>query len=141
MKKEQNEKNDKNVIDIEKEKIIIEYFHFGLSKYNYDYYGYILLIIFYFFANYLLHTLNEFTNSLLKSPVPAFVPSTSINDDDNEIDENGAQNSSSIQDINMSSIPDNTHSSSDILASGVNLDDDSHLEQKIKFEGEIDKHK
>ena len=134
-------KKDENKKDEEKEKTIIKYFHLGLSKYNYDYIGYIFLIIFYFFANYLLHTLNEYNKSLLKSPIPAFVPSTSINDDDNEIDENGAQNSSSMQDINMSSIPDNTHSSSDILASGVNLDDDSHLEQKIKFEGEIDKHK
>jgi hypothetical protein len=79
----------------------------------------------------LLHTLNEFNKSLLKPPVPAFVPSTSINDDDNEIDENGVQNSSSIQDINISSNPDNTHSISDILASGVNVDNDLELEKKL----------
>ena len=140
-KKKNGNENENEEIDIEKEKIIKKYFHFALSKYNYDYLGYIFLIIFYFFANYLLHTLNEFNKSILKSPVPAFVQSTSINDDDNEIDENGAQNTLSIQDINMSSNPENTHSSSDILASGINLDNDLHLESKIKFEGEIDKHK
>lgn len=143
LEKDENEKDETKIK--EKTKIIIEYFHFGISKYNYDYQGYILLIIFYFFANYLLHTLNEFNKSILKSPAPApapaFVYSTSINDDDNEIDENAVKNTSSLQDINISYNQDNTHSSNEILTSGENIDNGSYLEKKIKFEGEIKKHK
>ena len=111
----------------------IKYYNFALGKYKNDYLLYIFMILFYFFANYFLYTLDEYYKEKLKNPIPSFEQSNSINDENN-IEENVNKDSNvNLQDIDISNQTDNNN----ILDSEKNINIDSQLETKIKFDGEI----
>ena len=115
----------------------LKYFHIAIGKYDNDYLRYIFVICFYFFTTYFLHTLNEYNKKILKTPIPEFGKTYSINDDNNINDENqNKSRTSSLQDINISYIPENNNVNNN-LNKGDYLNFDYYLENQIKYGGEI----